>query len=81
MSERGEFYLTDPVIEALRIQGVPEQYADRSREVIARAIAEYYKTRPIYSLQGTDASKVAGRLLLKDAAVKNEELIVHARPE
>lgn len=74
--ETGDFFLVDPVIEALRIQGVPERYADQSRSVIESALAEYYRTRPIYTLEGTDAAKIAGRLLLKDVTVKNEELIV-----
>ncbi len=74
--ETGEFFLTDPVIEALRIQGVPERYADQSRSVIESALAEYYKTRPIWSLEGTDAAKMAGRLLLKDVTVEDEELVV-----
>lgn len=75
-SEEGAFYLTDPVIEALRIAGVPERYSDRTHHVISLALAEYFKTRPIYSLEGTDASKVAARLLLKDVMVKDEHLIV-----
>lgn len=73
---RGEFYLTDPVIETLRIDGVPDRYAEQSRSVIESALVEYYRTRPIYTLEGTDAAKVAGRLLLKDVTVKNEQLVV-----
>ena len=74
--DRGEFFLTDPVIEALRIDGVPDRYAEQSRNVIESALAEYYRTRPIYTLKGTDAAKVAGRLLLKDVTVKDEQLVV-----
>ena len=58
--ESGEFFLTDPIIEALRVDGVPDRYADQSRSVIESALGEYYKTRPIYTLEGTDAAKVAG---------------------
>ncbi len=75
-SETGEFFLIDPIIESLAIDGVPERYADQSRSVIESALAAYYETRPIYTLEGTDAAKVAGRLLLKDVTVRNEELVV-----
>ena len=74
--ESGEFFLADPVVEALNIDGVPDRYADQSRSVIESALTEYYKTRPIYTLEGTDAAKVAGRLLLKKVTVKDEELVV-----
>lgn len=74
--DTGEFFLTDPVIDSLRIQGVPDRYADQSRGVIESALSEYYEARPIYTLEGTDAAKMAGRLLLKDVTVKDEELIV-----
>ena len=74
--ERGEFYITDPEIVTLNIQGLPPDYAERAGDVISRALAEYYKTRPIYSLEGTSASKAAAKLLLKDVTVEDEKLVV-----
>ena len=74
--DTGEFFLTDPLIESLAIDGVPDRFAEQSRSVIEIAVAEYYRTRPIYTLEGTDAAKVAGRLLLKDVTVRDEELVV-----
>jgi len=74
--EQGEFFITDPEIVSLNIQGLPSAYAERAGDVVSRALAEYYRTRPIYSLEGTDASHVATKLLLKDVAVEDQELVV-----
>ena len=74
--EAGAFFLKDPVITDLRIQGVPARYADRSHEVVSLALAEYYELQPVYSLEDTRASHMAARLLLKEIEIKDEHLIV-----
>lgn len=75
-SEDGEFFLTDPEIENVRVEGVPERFSNQANEAISMALREFYRTRPIYSLQGTDASHVAARLVLKDVVVEDEHLVV-----
>ncbi|MEO1240677.1 MAG: DUF1439 domain-containing protein [Pseudomonadota bacterium] len=75
-SKDGEFFLTDPEIESVRVQGVPERFSNQANEAISMALREFYRTRPIYSLQGTDASHVAARLVLKDVVVEDEHLVV-----
>ena len=74
-SADGSFYLVNPVIESLSIDGLPDSYADKSREVVEAAMSEFYRNRPIYRLEGSNA-KNAGRMLLKDVTVENEELVV-----
>ncbi len=75
-AENGEFYLTDPEIENIRIQGVPDRFANQANVAISLALAEFYRTRPIYSLDDTDASHLAARLVLKDVTVEDEHLVV-----
>lgn len=60
----GELYLVEPEIRRLSVEGIPDAYTDRVNEAVARAIGEYYSTRPIYRLTGTDLRQAAARLLL-----------------
>ncbi len=74
--DEGAFYLVDPVIESLGVQGIPEKYADRTRQVLARAISEYYAVQPVYRIRADDPARAAARLLLKRVVVENQELVV-----
>ena len=73
---QGQFFLTDPAIERLELQGVPPKYADSARAAMTKAIAEYYSTHPIYSLKATDVNQAAARLMLKDVIVERQTLVL-----
>ena len=75
-AERGEFFLTEPVIEQLRVDGVPEEYAARVTTVMTDALAEYYSNRPIYRLNALDERQAAARLVLRSVVVEQRELVV-----
>lgn len=75
-ADEAAFYLTDPEIEALKIQGIPERYSDRAHGVIKLAIKEFYEERPLYALTGEETPKRAARLLLRDVVVKDEHLVI-----
>jgi hypothetical protein len=75
-AEGGQLFLTDPVIEQFQVQGVPEQHAARVREALQAGLAEYFATRPIYTLRKTDARQAAARLLLRDIEVVDRELVI-----
>ena len=72
----GRFYLTDPVIENLNIQGIPDKYTERANKVLTKAVAEYYVDRPIYTLRESDAKHAVAKLLLRDVIIQNRELVV-----
>ena len=72
----GAFYLTDPVVERLAVQGIPARYTDRVNSVLTKAIAEYYKDRPIYTLKESDVKQAAAKLVLKSVVVQNRLLVV-----
>ena len=72
----GRFFLTDPVIENLSVQGVPAKYTDRVNSVLTKAIGEYYSDRPIYTLKGSDVKTATAKLLLKNVVVEDRVLIV-----
>ena len=75
-AEARAFFVTDPVVEALRLPGVPESYANRANAAISAALADFYDARPIYVLEADTAAKSAAHLLLKDVSVKDEHLVV-----
>lgn len=72
----GQFFLTDPVIENLQVQGIPTDYTDRVDSILTSALAEYYSSRPIYTLSATDVKMATARLLLKRVVVEERVLIV-----
>lgn len=72
----GQFFLTDPVIENLQVQGIPARYTDRVNSVLTKAIGEYYADRPIYTLDKSNVKTAAAKLVLKNVVVENSVLIV-----
>lgn len=72
----GQFYLTDPIIEKLNVQGIPASITDRVNSVLTRALGEYYADRPINTLRKSDVKQAAARLLLKNVVVRNRELVI-----
>lgn len=76
VSDKGQFFLTDPVIEDLSVQGIAPEYTGKANEALTRALSEYYKTHPIYTLRVTDAKQAAARMVLKDVIIENKELVV-----
>ncbi|MEL7485903.1 MAG: DUF1439 domain-containing protein, partial [Pseudomonadota bacterium] len=74
--QQAAFFLIDPRVEALNIDRVPDSWADRSRSAVTLAIKEFYKTRPIYTLEGEAVSKKAARMVLRDVVVEDERVVV-----
>jgi hypothetical protein len=71
-----QFFLTDPVVERVALEGIPEARAEKVSAVLTQAVAEYYATRPVYALRPSTAKLMAARLLMKSARVENRELVV-----
>jgi len=76
LSEKGQFFLTNPVIESLTVQGIDPKYTNKANKALTKALAEYYKNHPIYTLRVTDVKQAAARMVLKDVIVKNQELVI-----
>ncbi|MCB1608507.1 MAG: DUF1439 domain-containing protein [Xanthomonadales bacterium] len=75
-AELAAFFLSDPEIERLQVQGVPQQYSAKVTQVLTRALAEYYQSHPVYTLSRTNAKQAAARLVLKDVQVRGQSLFV-----
>jgi len=72
----GQFFLTQPKIEHLNLQGVPEQYAPLVAVALSKALETYCADHAIYTLRASDAKQLAARLVLKSVAVKQQQLVV-----
>ena len=72
----GRFYLADPVVERLQMQGIPEKYASRVSAALTQAIADYYATRPIYTLNAVDARQAAAKMVLKSVVIEHQQVVV-----
>lgn len=70
------FYLTDPKIENLSVQGFPDKYLSQATVLIEKFLAKHYQTHPIYTLKSTDAKQKALQLVLKDVIVEDKYLVI-----
>lgn len=76
VKEQGEFFLDDPIIERVVIQGIPDQYTAMINSALTKALVAYYADRPIYTLSATDAKHLTAKLVLKNVIIENHELVV-----
>lgn len=74
--EKGQFFLTDPVVENIKVQGVQEKHVDKVNKALSTALSRYYETHPIYTLKQKDIKQAAAKLVLKDVYIKDKELII-----
>jgi hypothetical protein len=72
----GQLFLTQPKIEHLDLQGMPQQYTPHVAAALTKALDTYYADHPIYTLRAADAKQLAARLTLKSVAVKEQPLVV-----
>lgn len=76
VASRGAFFLTEPEIEQLSIQGIPDKYLAKAEQAISQALAHYYEDNPIYTLRNTDLKQAAARLVLQEVVVENKTLVI-----
>lgn len=72
----GEFFLDEPRVEKLDIDGIPDKWRSKLNNAITHAIPEFLSHAPIYKLHPTDIKKAAIRLFLLDVKVINKNLII-----
>lgn len=75
-AERYEFYLTEPKVERIDVEGIPESVAAKVEPAFQTLAQEALERAPIYKLRPTDIEKVTARTVLKRVAVKDGNLIV-----
>jgi hypothetical protein len=76
IAQEGAFYLSEPLVKNLSIQGLPPKYVDKASLVIEKALTNWYSSRPVYKLKSTDVKQAAAKLVLKSLVVHEESIIV-----
>jgi hypothetical protein len=75
-SDTYQFFLAEPDIDKLTIQGIPKEYLDNVTPFASSLARERLQKFPIYTLKGENIKSRAVKFLLKDVQVKSNE--VHA---
>lgn len=78
-SAEGAFYLEEPTIETLELDGLPEQLAERAHSVLAQGLSSYFKSQPIYQLTERQSHKAA-KAVLQDISIEADRIILHLGP-
>lgn len=76
VSDESAFYLRDPEVEKLSLQGLPEQHLSSASTAVAKALKIFYEKYPVYSLSSLSAKEVAAKAVLKEVVVQNKEVVV-----
>jgi hypothetical protein len=71
-----EFYLVDPQIDRLDIQGIPPAMTAKSEAALKTVAREVLERYPVYTIKPTDLKKVTARMILKSVVAKNGELVI-----
>ena len=58
------------------MQGLDSTYTDKANKALSKALAEYYKKHPIYSLSKIDAKQAIAKMILKDVIIENQHLVI-----
>jgi len=69
-----EIFLQDSRIEDLSVEGVPEQYRDRVREVAQLAVSDRLDRFPLYTLSPEILERLPGPIALRDVRVEDGRL-------
>lgn len=76
VTETGEFFLTDPVVENVNIEGIPVKFQSPVNGAISKILVEYFQKNPIYTLRASDLKRATVRRVLKSVIVENQELVI-----
>jgi len=74
--EEGAFYLSEPVIERLSVQGIPVKYTKKVNGLVEKTLVTFYSTRPVYKLKSSDLSQAAAKMALKRIVVQDQAAVV-----
>jgi len=75
-SETYQFFLSEPELKKLSIQGIPQEHVDKVTSLASSTLSDYLQKHPIYTLKAKDMKTATVKFLLKDVQVKSNE--VHA---
>ena len=76
ISNSGEFYFNNPVIESIKITNIPEQFTPDIKQMAQLILTNAMATHPIYTLQDNDLRQKHLKSVLESIVIENEKLLV-----
>lgn len=77
--DEGAFYLKEPSVETLELDGVPKELAARAHSVLAQGMSTYFESQPIYQLSERQSHRTA-KAVLQDVSIETGRIILHLGP-
>lgn len=74
--EKGQFFLVEPDVRRLEIDGLPAKYTEKAKLAVSKALEQYYEDHPVYTLNPAQAKQAAAKLLLKSVVTRDEKLFI-----
>jgi hypothetical protein len=74
--ETGGFYLLNPNLHRLRLDGAPSRYQSITRTITGILLDKVFATTPIYQLDTTKFQHSLTKLLLKSMKIKNDKILI-----
>jgi Protein of unknown function (DUF1439) len=75
-SGTGQFFLTDPEITHLDVQGIPEKYVTKVREFMRTELGKQFARYPVYTLHFDNAKTATARLILRRVQIDHGVLVL-----
>lgn len=73
---KAAFYLSEPQVQKLILEGIPDEFMAKANDVVNTALLEYTKKNPIYVISDKDKKNQATKMLLKKVEIGNEEIVL-----
>jgi len=79
-ASEGAFYLTDPTIETLELDGLPREWAAKGRDLVGQGVRAYFEEHPIYQLTERESHRAA-KAVLQNVTIGQGKVILHLGPQ
>jgi hypothetical protein len=74
--DEGAFYMDNPTIVDLKINGIPDKYQPKIRKLAQITISKILSSRPVYKLKDDNLKHKLAKATLDSVLVENEKLLV-----
>jgi hypothetical protein len=75
-SGAGQFFLTDPEIRRLDVQGIPDKYTAKVQELVRTELGNQFARYPVYTLSLANAKTATARLILRRVEIDHGVLVL-----
>ena len=75
-NETHQFFLVNPEIEKISMQGIPDKYVSKVNSIVNKALQKYLAETVVYKLKADSKAKTVAKMILKSIRVKNKNVIV-----